>query len=1228
MTTKEDQVFKDFNDLLSRLDTLHDFCNPHGSRTFDRTVDKDTNKDEFAAVFKPMILKALDSSGKKPSGEKITDPILPSREILQKAITNHIDNIYNTSKSVPALRKVQQTQAAWYKNDLENLLDRTKNGLISVNNMRNIDKKVYEAARDRLSNFEPSVVAFYELMYNRAVNSDTMDIGRFVTASRNDFTYDYTDPKASSRCNFFDKIKNTQIAAFVLGRVDAEPKNNTGIFKYDCKDPEFTKCQKCSDYLYLKRLRSDILNVLKQPHNSINNDTTFNLIVDTTTITFSQFYDNLSIEARKKVGLKVICNVAMDWDAAWSVSCEPGNNESKSLTHESNEMNRAIYDLGKITLEKQQESKTKVTLGSNGTSVEFNKYPRQVNKIAECLRRPETKTCNIPTKGNKNTSLLDIKRSGDALQAIMTQKLNSSESNQTNELSIFVTLDHLAFLKARMLGIPAIFTSQMQDNEKNMQKVMIIFKGHENKAILETLKAQLKTSIKPANRLVDFLYQPKLKPHLPKLSVLLFDQVCRYYFGLNVYLKNGEVALLARDVTGDTFRELIKNNAKTMYQDNHAIAYLNDQRTPFTFTNYSDDVVLDLLEDKIEHVLTHASHVNDRIKRKITNIYDSAINICNNADPSKVQTIDSNKANIHFEVFNKDFISNILQKYVLNTFVIHVFYVLAQCKKYERKEDFDDISSIAKEDIKDGSWKDATPQELKGYVEIVENFNKTFKTKDDIYSFIKFLKKPTQSNQDLENIFSSLFDFQTSHYIDFIEGQLPSLLDDIYKNDISPFIMAWERRFVDQTKAHAPTSARLTRSKTALTNVVDELITYFSKDNGTRIGFQWLSQEQFQNKFFKACENFYMTTVANNHLSRVTDTPPTPFTTAKEYLKGKQSAKAPKSGGGTDDSLPTSPTGQAPSGITCVRRQGDDSEPDTPTPSSPPESTLPLYNNALLDFDSEDELPKKENVMRIINRLPTVYQTKYALLIALKYIIRELLEFRSISIEELNKFDITHLVGNPEESKLQELTDNLVENIDLIYNEFILLLHGGNRLISDENPSLITFQTNYCIDHPLQHAILWLFVHEPLILKTYCNEQVFKDLLTNLEITFIDEKPSELTNYITFDEYICSRFALETDNADARNLLEVNANILKSVSKADPPSKTEATFPEDFDNWYSTVELPKDPTPQVANPPGPSPPKQPPSKSGGAPIKESWMRMSLQDYHKKYYPKYWSLYYA
>lgn len=137
-----------FNNLLSRLDTIHDFCDPSASRNKDMTINIIKKKEEFLNIFKPEIIQALDNEIKLSdiSDLKIKQNIIP---LIDKYIS--------------------EENSSFYKNDLNNLLYRIKDGLILVNNpigLRITDKDRYNITKNRIDRFEPSTTVFFEFLYN------------------------------------------------------------------------------------------------------------------------------------------------------------------------------------------------------------------------------------------------------------------------------------------------------------------------------------------------------------------------------------------------------------------------------------------------------------------------------------------------------------------------------------------------------------------------------------------------------------------------------------------------------------------------------------------------------------------------------------------------------------------------------------------------------------------------------------------------------------------------------------------------------------------------------------------------------------------------------------------------------------------------------------------------------------------------------------------------------
>lgn len=481
-----------FNDLLSRLDTLHDFCDPSADamRNKDALIDPENRKaisDEFANVFKPEILKALDKED-RIKNELGKHSLIPKIEILINKV-------------------IAKDRQSFFKADLANIMERVKNGLFIVNNMKATDK-----IKGRLSNFEPTVVAFYEYLYNAAFPEKVDNIGFFITNTALPI-YDYLksdpipSPKDRTKPAYIDpplsftkqRVENKDsMVAFVLGLVDDDNDDDcTGFYKRGLSN-QIDRFKE-----YLKDLRA-IIGEYFQVQGKI-----INLILDTSNVSFSKYYLALKQAYKNEsdlvndVKIRVLCNVAMSWDGANSPQCEEGsllqNRFNIVQNKETNKQERAIYDISDISL---QQDATKTTVAfDQGPPTKIDGLPREVSKLSECIRqqiavrnkkkRPSTKQCQeFKTVGR----LLDIKRTGDALQALMVNQLNDPQ-NTTNEFSVFVTLDHLAFLKARMNGIPTVYTSLQKDKGVS-NRVMILFNNNFTRSLVnlkEAVRQETKT---------------------------------------------------------------------------------------------------------------------------------------------------------------------------------------------------------------------------------------------------------------------------------------------------------------------------------------------------------------------------------------------------------------------------------------------------------------------------------------------------------------------------------------------------------------------------------------------------------------------------------------------------------------------------------------------------------------------------------------------------------------
>lgn len=167
--------------------------------------------------------------------------------------------------------------------------------------------------------------------------------------------------------------------------------------------------------------------------------------------------------------IKLVCTVASDWDGAEKSACAPGPDKAKEISDEPDLLKKAAFGVQSIKLENSKA----IIVGHRGEvkpDVNVHNATVQVSPLSACIANDGRGSACYNEQLN-NRELFDIKRTGDALQAVITKNLNNVPGERNKY--IFVTIDHLAFLKARINGVPSIFTSK--DN-KTDERLMFLYK--------------------------------------------------------------------------------------------------------------------------------------------------------------------------------------------------------------------------------------------------------------------------------------------------------------------------------------------------------------------------------------------------------------------------------------------------------------------------------------------------------------------------------------------------------------------------------------------------------------------------------------------------------------------------------------------------------------------------------------------------------------------------------
>jgi hypothetical protein len=403
----------DWNDLLSRCDSIHDF---QRGRNDNYAIDFD----------KADLSNVLDNA--------------PSFELSYDSLHNRFTNRHDDPM---------------YEANLETILRGTSVPLICIDDVFRFPQHV----KDRVSTitmFEPRVVAFFEMYFNIA----DIDIGLFVTG----------DIKAQTYDDFLNPDKRGD-------------NHQVNIIKVNDKDKDKEQCD------FYK-----ILNICNPDKPDLH------FVLDTTRI-------NLDKCSGEKT-MAHVKNIASDWDAA---SKPNGKTYNQILTDTIEDENknkdlRCIYQEKYIKLVRENDEEFVSFDRENTTRQNFNDISRSVDKLRESMMNKN----NIDYR----RKCLDYKRSGDALQVKMTHKLNNNMCNNITHF-YFATIDHLAFLKARLYKVPVVFTSILKDKDNDAyNKSITLYNTNKNinyneliTGLVKSCKELLNKTWPEKAKIVDYLAQ-------------------------------------------------------------------------------------------------------------------------------------------------------------------------------------------------------------------------------------------------------------------------------------------------------------------------------------------------------------------------------------------------------------------------------------------------------------------------------------------------------------------------------------------------------------------------------------------------------------------------------------------------------------------------------------------------------------------------------------------------
>lgn len=932
MESKKEKEKEFFNDLLSRLDTLHDFCDPSADRNKDKDPSSDKNI-EFKTIFNKEITDTMDKE------IKIKDTL------SQAVITKNIESIIDTYIKASNIN-------SFYKLDLYNLITRSKRGgLVLINDSMDIER--FKMVKTKITNFEPSVVVFFEFLYNISIGNEKINnssnIGTFISNkhlpiydyinknykifadgkyTNNEYkensngTYKYEkiniEPfniESKQHLNqYIDicKINKENIITFILGKIndggsDDKIEKSTGFYE-DLDTQDKSKLSKKDQntleqnlyFRYLSHLRYILGKYFGKEDNVV-----IYLIVDTSNIPFSKYYNNISDVKKKEINLIVLCNTATNWDGANSASCltkqeglikknnDNNINEQNITDLKTNKSTRSIYDIDSIVLKDIPLKKnlknsfdTFVKFDNDVKAINIKLLPRTVADLSECIRQKrqnrkfkQSGTKDICERFKTKGRLLDIKRTGDALQALMTSNLNQ----KANELEfyIFVTLDHLAFLKARINGIPTIYT-QIQYGDSN--RIIVLFNNNFEKNY-KAISSNLKKEYNIFNSIDQTINNIKNL----RFSFIL-DFLTRVMFGIVLVIRPNEKFT----------NYLILSNDKNK-TDNIILLYLKtllnvSYKNKFKYQYYKPYKALCFLKE-INEKITTLEKVIEKLNNKTNESKKLLIDMAFKSTKKIILTID--KPSEIYGLIKPQSISDYINKYIVNSFIIECFYCIKRSdilnQYFNEKKEINNISDDTESLI--NKFNDIITNNIVDtngvnydlamkYTQIFRFFNKKYETlyvekegKQIFDIFTGFINNDyNYSSEDItvKNDIKNLFGLDLDEYTN-IMLTISDEIENIYKYKIEKPITEMVNNFSSEKYFEEPKQG--TRSSLSVDKKMKNCEQFFielTPDPNEKEKEKFNSSNNMRNILYKnislICVNFYKNKMANLHMSKITST--------------------------------------------------------------------------------------------------------------------------------------------------------------------------------------------------------------------------------------------------------------------------------------------------------------------------------------------------------------------
>lgn len=493
-----------------------------------------------------------------------------------------------------------------------------------------------------ITGYEPKTVLFYETHEDllKTANKD-VNIGRYVS---NDAIvgYSYVTNKYDNGDSSI--FSSANIAYLNLGTTQKKDKsgsiirNVSGIYT---RSDAYTLFEDKIDEFFGTKGATNVF-----------------LVVDTCGVSLS----DIGVQPSTKI--KLLCNVAGEWDGATKTACIPKNTLCTGIEDDPNDpLKRSVFGLKTLTLEKNPSKPGQATI--NGTKVNADKAVVEVTPLSKCINETlggkAKKVKSTCYSGLSGFEMFDIKRTGDAFQALITKNAKDGKFCQgtpsTSDKFIFVTLDHLAFLKARLNGIPSIFTSKDGLTE---EKLMFMYKPEVD---YKSMAVQFINSHAKLTSIRDAMIKVQLNDVVDSIA----------YYHATGYTITDDIPIIQLKKNAPT-NSLYQDKEKTIgYIQNFYSGLLQNDPTKLDQMFYNNDPWITLKAKlNIEKAADRKSSAIESLVTQATTLYD--------------KFPDSEKKNNHYKNLGK--LINWLPKTIFKTInmILYVEITARICEMYKHFE--------------------------------------------------------------------------------------------------------------------------------------------------------------------------------------------------------------------------------------------------------------------------------------------------------------------------------------------------------------------------------------------------------------------------------------------------------------------------------------------------------------------------------------------------------------